>query len=110
MERVIVHGGGRRSDDDGYPSPTTQDRVLFAKSVQPLSLEELSGQGRDGTVDILRVWASRGQPLVQPDDEVTVRGLRYVVEKTAWDWSVNRRPVNPRHRPSQVFDCVRGVA
>lgn len=107
-EVVVVHGRGRGVDDDGYPLPVEPDREVVVKSVQPLSLEEIMATGRDGTHDVLRVWAPSGSGI-RPDDEVTVRGLRYTVEKTSWDWAQHRRPALARHRPSEVFDCVRGV-
>lgn len=107
-ETIIVHGKAGGVDDRGYPIPADPDRPVVVKSVQPLSLDELSAMGRDGTVDVLRVWAPAGTPIA-PDDEVTVRGKRYRVEVNSWDWSRNRHPVLSRHRPSVVFDCVRGT-
>lgn len=106
-EVVVVHGKAGGTDNRGYPLPAKPDKRLQAKSVQPLSLEELGGQMRDGVIDVLRVWLLRGQG-VEPNDEVTIRGRRYVVEKTSWDYGQNRVPWNHRHRPSQVFDAVRG--
>lgn len=107
-EKIIVHGTAGGVDDDGYPLPGAADREVEAKNVQPLSLEEMSDSDKEGTVDVLRVWLHRGHSVAEGDD-VTVRGLRYRVRTTAWDWGRNRRPVNPRHRPGVVFDCERGA-
>lgn len=107
-EKIIVHGKAGGVDDDGYPLPGTEDREATAKNIQPLSLEEMSDEDKQGVIDTLRVWLARGES-VSEGDEVTVRGLRYRVRKTAWDWGRNRRPVLARHRPGVVFDCVRGA-
>ena len=106
-EAVIIHGAAGGVDDDGYPVAGVPDREVVVKSVQPLSLSEMSDEDKQGTRDILRVWAPPGT-AVSDGDEVTVRGERYQVRITAWDWSNLRRPVYRRHRPSGVFDCVRG--
>ena len=106
-EVIVVHVGAGGVDDDGYPVPGEPDREVMVKSVQPLSLSEMSDEDKQGTRDILRVWAPPGT-AVSDGDEVTVRGERYQVHITAWDWSKHRRPVYRRHRPSVVFDCVRG--
>ncbi|BAF54883.1 hypothetical protein [Corynebacterium glutamicum] len=107
-EVIVVHGAAGGVDDDGYPIPGKADESHSVKSVQPLSLEEISEDDRQGVKDALRVWGNSGLK-VSPGDHVTVRGFKYRVVKTAWDWSKNRRPANPRHRPGTVFDCVRGV-
>ena len=107
-EPVVVHGAAGAVDDDGFPVAGAPDVTVAAVSVQPLSLEELQALDRDGVVDALRLWLPAGTD-VHPGDEVTVRGLRYRVEKTPWDWSVRRRPALSSHRPSVVVDCVRGV-
>lgn len=107
-ETIIVHGSAGGVDDDGYPVPGTPDREVIARDVQPLALEDMSDDDRQGVVDVLRVWLAPGQSISEGDD-VTIRGLRYRVRKTPWDWGRNRRPVNPRHRPSVVFDCERGA-
>jgi len=106
-EAVIIHGAAGGVDDDGYPVPGLPDREVWVKSVQPLSLSEMSDEDKQGTKDILRVWAPAGTEVAD-GDEVTVRGKRYQVRITAWDWSKHRRPVYRRHFPSVVFDCVRG--
>lgn len=106
-ESIIVHGRGGHVDDDGYPVPGDPDREVVVKSVQPLSLTEMSDEDKQGTRDILRVWAPAGTSIAD-GDEVTVRGKRYQVRITVWDWSKHRRPFNRRHLPSVVFDCVRG--
>lgn len=106
-EFVTVHGTAGSVDDDGFPVPGEADVDHAVKSVQPLSLEEVNEDDRQGVKDAVRVWA--GPALtVAPGDQVTVRGLRYRVVKSGWDWSANRRPANPRHSPGTVFDCVRG--
>lgn len=107
-ETIIVHGAAGAVDDDGYPVAGQPDRTVTAKTIQPLSLEEMTDEDREGVVDVLRVWLVPGQSIAE-GDEVTIRGLRYQVRKTPWDWSAGRRPANPRHRPSLVFDCVRGA-
>lgn len=107
-ETIIVHGAAGGVDDDGYPIPGEADREIVVKNVQPLSLEELAAVDLDGVKDVLRVWAFPGADVKEGDD-VTIRGLRYVVGKTAWDWSRNRRPVLRRHNPGVVFDCERGA-
>ena len=107
-ETIVVHGEAGGVDDRGFPVPVTPDIKLFAKSVQPLSLEEVSDLGRDGVKDALRIWVPSGSEI-SPDDEVTVRGQRYSVVKTSWDWGQNRRPALARHRPGVVFECVRGA-
>lgn len=106
-EVITVHGKAGAVDDDGYPMPAAPDREVMVKSVQPLSLTEMSDEDKQGTRDILRVWAPAGT-AISDGDEVTVRGKRYQVRITAWDWSARRRPAYRRHRPSVVFDCVRG--
>ena len=106
-ETITVHGAAGVVDDDGYPVPGEPDREVTVKSVQPLSLAEMSDEDKQGTRDILRVWATPGVEVAD-GDEVTVRGKRYQVRITAWDWSKHRRPACRRHRPSVVFDCVRG--
>ena len=108
MEKITVVGKAGGVDDDGYPLPSAKDRTVSVKSVQPLSLEEMAGIDRDGVVDALRVWALDGVSISE-GDTVRIRGLDYRVETTAWDWSKNRRPALARHRPSTVFDCVRGA-
>ena len=107
-EVIVLHGEAGGVDDDGYPIPGKADEEVVIKTVQPLSLEEISEDDRQGVKDALRVWGHPGL-VVAPGDHVTVRGLRYRVVKTVWDWSKNRRPANPRHKPGTVFDCVRGV-
>ena len=107
-ETVVVHGKAGGVDDRGFPVPGKPDVPLVAKSVQPLTLEEISDLGRDGVKDALRIWVPSGSEI-SPEDEVTVRGLRYRVEKTSWDWGRNRRPLLSSHRPSVVFECVRGA-
>ena len=107
-ETVVVHGKAGGVDDRGFPVPGKPDVPLVAKSVQPLTLEEISDLGRDGVKDALRIWVPSGSEI-SPEDEVTVRGLRYRVEKTSWDWGRNRRPALRSHRPSVVFECVRGA-
>ena len=107
-EVIVVHGEAGGVDDDGYPIPGKADKEVPVKNVQPLSLEEISEDDRQGVKDALRVWGLPGL-VVDPDDHVTVRGLKYRVVKTALDWSKNRRPANRRHKPGTVFDCVRGV-
>lgn len=107
-ETIVVHGKAGGVDDRGFPVPGEPDVSLPAKSVQPLTLEEISDLGRDGVKDALRVWVPSGSQ-VEPGDEVTVRGQRYSVVKTSWDWGQNRRPALARHRPGVVFECVRGA-
>lgn len=106
-ETVVVHGKAGGVDDRGFPVPGEPDVSLTAKSVQPLSQEEISDLGRDGVRDALRVWVPSGSE-VNPGDEVTIRGLRYSVVKNGWDWGRSRRPALRSHRPSVVFECVRG--
>lgn len=107
-ETVVVHGKAGGVDDRGFPIPGKPDVSVVAKSVQPLSQEEISDLGRDGVKDALRVWVPSGSE-VNPGDEVTVRGLRYSVVKNGWDWGRYRRPLLSSHRPSVVFECVRGA-
>lgn len=107
VEQIIVHGSANVFDDDGFLVPGVPDRPVPIKSVQPIALEEVNEDDRQGVKDALRVWAAAGE-VVTPGDEVTVRGLRYRIVKTGWDWSAHRRPVLARHRPGVVFDCVRG--
>ena len=107
-EEITILGSAGGVDDDGYPLPGVSDREVSVKTIQPIGLEELSDDDRQGVKDALRVWGSPGLK-VSPGDHVSIRGLKYRVVKTAWDWSKNRRPANPRHRPGTVFDCVRGV-
>lgn len=106
-ETVVIHGKAGGVDDRGFPVPGKPDVSLTAKSVQPLSQEEISNLGRDGVRDALRVWVASGSE-VNPGDEVTIRGLRYSVVKNGWDWGRSRRPALRSHRPSVVFECVRG--
>ena len=106
-ETVIIHGEAGGVDDRGFPIPGKPDVSLLAKSVQPLSQEEISDMGREGVKDALRVWVPSGT-AINPGDEVTVRGLRYSVVKNGWDWGRSRRPCLASHRPSFVFECVRG--
>lgn len=106
-ETVIVHGEAGGVDDRGFPIPGKPDVQVIAKSVQPLSQEEISDMGREGVRDALRVWVPSGT-AINPGDEVTVRGLRYSVVKNGWDWGRSRRPCLASHRPSFVFECVRG--
>lgn len=107
-ELIKILGAAGGVDDDGYPVTGAAAQEVSVKTIQPLSLEEISEDDRQGVKDALRVWGNSGLK-VSPGDHVTVRGLKYRVVKTAWDWSKNRRPANPRHRPGTVFDCVRGV-
>lgn len=107
-ETVIVMGGAGGVDDDGYPVPGEPDREIRVKSVQPLSLEEIAEDDRQGIKDALRVWAMSGA-AVSPEDRVKIRGQTYRVVTTAWDWSKYRRPALSRHKPGVVFDCVRGA-
>ncbi len=107
-ELITILGAAGGVDDDGYPIPGAAAQEVSVKTVQPIGLEELSDDDRQGVKDALRVWGSSGLK-VSPGDHVTVRGLKYRVVKTAWDWSKNRRPVLSRHRPGVVFDCVRGA-
>ena len=105
-EPITIHGTGGGFDDDGYPLPGGADRQVVAKSVQPIELDELSDDDRQGVVEALRVWCST---TVTPGETVTVRGRVFRVVKPAWDWGAHRRPAVARHRPSQVFECVRGA-
>ena len=105
-EQITILGAAGGFDDDGYPLPGSAPVTAAIKTVQPLSLEEISDDDRQGVKDALRVW---GAAKVVPGDRVEIRGLTYRVVKTSWDWGKNRRPVNSRHKPSIVFDCVRGV-
>ncbi|WP_018024088.1 hypothetical protein [Corynebacterium ulceribovis] len=107
MESIIIHGKAAGVDDDGNPLPGAADRTVAVKTVQPLAMSEMSDEDKQGTIDVLRVWAPAGTQ-VEDGDDVTVRGERYQVRLTAWDWSKNRRPALRSHRPSMVFDCVRG--
>lgn len=109
METLTIKGSGGGVDDYGYPLPGGADREIVARRIQPLNLEEMSDEDRDGTVDALRVWCDPGSEVRQ-GDEVDIRGLVYKVVKTPWDWSRNRRPALSSHRPSLVFDARRGEA
>lgn len=108
MEEIIVHGKAGAVDDFGYPIEGEPDQRVTVKTVQPLSLEELSDADKDGVTSAVRVWAPAGT-TVKHDDDVTIRGLLYQVVATAWDWSKNRKPMLRRHKPSVVFDAVRGA-
>lgn len=108
MEVITVLPASAGVDDDGRPLPGGLAREVSVKSVQPIALQELAGVDMDGVVDAVRVWAVSGSGVKQGDD-VVIRGLRWRVERTAWDWSQNRRPALARHQPSVVFDCVRGA-
>ena len=107
-DEVIIHGAAGAVDDDGYPLPAQPDVMVVARSVQPMSLEEITALDRNGIVDAIRLWLPSGT-AVSHGDEVTVRGVRWRVERSSWDWGMRRRPVLRRHRPSVVVDCVRGV-
>lgn len=104
----MIHGESSKIDDEGYPVQGEPDVTVSVKSIQPLSLTELSDVDVSGTLDVLRVWAPAGTKVSEGDD-VTIRGLRYRVRVTSWDWSRSRMPAYARHRPSVVFDCVRGA-
>lgn len=108
MEEIVVHSAAGGVDDRGFPVPGKPDVPLVAKSVQPLTLEEISDLGREGVKDALKVWVKSGSKVL-PNDEVTIRGERYSVVKSSWDWGLNRRPLLSSHRPSVVFECVRGA-
>lgn len=56
----------------------------------------------DGDATILEVLAPGGTEI-REGDTVTFRGEAYVVTNVPFDWSVGRRPVNPRHRPRTRF-------
>ena len=75
MEEIVVHGEAGGVDDRGFPVPGKPDVPLVAKSVQPLTLEEISDLGRDGVKDALKVWVKSGSKVL-PNDEVTIRGER----------------------------------
>ncbi|MGP9622535.1 hypothetical protein ACT3S7_06090 [Corynebacterium sp. AOP34-AQ2-28] len=106
-EQITIHPQSRGRDDDGRPVPVPPDRKVRVKSVQKVSAEELSDDDKDGSVRVLRIWCS---PVDGPldGDDVTIRGLRYQVRVSSWDPSAHRRPALSRHRPSAVFDAVRG--
>lgn len=106
-ETIIIHGQAGEVDDFGYPTGGTPDRELVVREIQPLELTELSEVDQRGVKDALRVWCHPGAVGVQAGDDVTIRGLRYQVVTTPWDWSVGRRPRLARHKPGTVFDCVR---
>ncbi|MCJ7859268.1 hypothetical protein [Corynebacterium kalidii] len=106
-EQITIHPQSRGVDDDGRPLPTPPDRSVWVKSVQQVSAEELSDEDKSGSVRVLRVWCSSSDGAADSDD-VTIRGLRYQVRVSAWDPAAHRRPVLSRHRPSAVFDAVRG--
>lgn len=107
-EQITIHGKAGGLDDDGRRLPGVADVQAVVKSVQPLNLDEVNEDDRQGVQDALRVWSQSGVK-VGPGDHVTIRGLRYRVVRSAWDWGANRRPRLARHRPGVVFDCVRGV-
>lgn len=107
-EQITVHGDAGRIDRDGNRVPGRPGRTIHVKSVQPITLDEINEDDRQGITDALKVWAMPGAD-VGPGDMVTIRGLRYRVVTTAWDWSKHRRPALARHRPGVVFDCVRGA-
>lgn len=106
-EQITIHPQSRGVDDDGNRLPTPPDRTVRVKSVQQVSAVELSDADKDGQVQVLRIWCS---PVDGPrdGDDVTIRGLRYQVRVSAWDPAAHRRTVLSRHRPSAVFDAVRG--
>lgn len=106
-EQITTHPQSRGVDDDGNRLPTPPERTVLVKSVQQVSAEELSDADKDGNVRVLRVWCSSSDGPADGDD-VTIRGLRYQVRVGAWDPGMHRRPALSRHRPSAVFDAVRG--
>lgn len=108
MEKITIHPRRGGVDDAGNPVPGGLPRSIIVKSIQPLSLEEMSDEDKSGTIDSLRVWTGPGVE-VHEGDQAEIRGLIYLIRTTAWDWSVDRRPVVARHRPGVVFDCERGA-
>ncbi|MGP9609266.1 hypothetical protein ACT3TD_02735 [Corynebacterium sp. AOP36-E1-14] len=106
-EQITIHPQSRDVDDDGNRLPAPPARTMRVKSVQQVSADELSDADKDGSVRVLRVWCSSSDGPADGDD-VTIRGLRYQVRVAAWDPGKHRRPALSRHRPSAVFDAVRG--
>lgn len=96
-----------RFDRDGRRLPTTTAETVQAV-VSPAAgsdLEDLSSTGGWESVQVIAPAGVR----VSIDDVVVIRGERYKVTRLPWDYSVGRRPVNPRHRPRTVFFADREV-
>lgn len=56
----------------------------------------------DGDATTLEVLAPGGTEI-REGETVQCRGVEYVVTNVPFDWSVGRRPVNPRHAPRTRF-------
>ncbi len=56
----------------------------------------------DGDATTLEVLAPGGTRIFE-GEVVEFRGEEYIVAHVPFDWSVGRRPVNPRHKPRTRF-------
>ena len=94
------------TDDDGN-LVGGGDPVTVTCRVQPLVLDEDVARDKDGTFTELRVFAPAGT-RVTARSEVWILGVLFRVSEPPHNWSMYRRPVLARHRPSVVFIAKRG--
>lgn len=110
MEMIKVLGSPVMGDD-GWIVPGSGEREVWVKKVSPASLNDVDSRDGDFTADSLRVHAFSDSG-VSDGDTVVIRGKRYKVTRTPWDYGKARfrRPVVQHHSPSFVFYAERGEA
>ena len=86
------------------------ERVIDGCVVGLQGQADVNGGGVwDGDATTLEVLAPGGT-VIEEGERVIFRGDEYTVAHVPFDWSVGRRPVNPRHRPRTRFLIERGEA
>ena len=101
-ETLIVRGEATL-DRFGDLVKSGEERVIHGCVVGLRGQSDIDGGGVwDGDATTLEVLAPGGTRILE-GEIVEFRGEEYTVAHTPFDWSVGRRPVNPRHRPRTRF-------
>lgn len=107
MAETVRVGTREEVDWDGNVVPGSGFREIHGCVVSPAGESRIDQVDVDGNTSKLQVLAPAGTAIAE-GDEVTIRGLIYQVQHVPFDWSVGRRPANPRHRPKVSFIVERG--
>ena len=101
-EQIVVIG--KPSLDRYGNQVTAPDRRVIDGCVVGLQGQaDINGAGVwDGDATTLEVLAPGGT-VIREGELVECRGQEYTVKNVPFDWSVGRRPANPRHKPRTRF-------